>query len=268
MKGLNFFDRQSRKTLEGLVASHLSSEYHLPPRAAQTLCEDALVFGRLWGSQTRAAGQVLFHAVAIDEPAGKPLRECRMVEVRLTLRADADLELRRRQGLAALNRTLVARLCREAAEQEAVLSIEDLADLLRLSVATVKRYKQTLSAGGTPIKTRGDVADMGPALTHRDRIVKLFLQGYSESEVAQRTQHTLGCVEQYLADFLRISLLARDRYSPGETARLARLSKGKVQAHRRLLAELEADPFYQGALRRVLDIYRLQRAMKKGGAHR
>ena len=142
MKGFNFFDRQSRKTLEGLVASHLSSQYHLPPRAAQTLCEDALVFGRLWGKQTRAAGQVLFHAVAIDEPAGKPLRDCRMVEVRLTLRADSDLELRRTHGLAVLNRTLVVRLCGEALEQQAVLSIEDLADLLRLSVATVKRYRQ------------------------------------------------------------------------------------------------------------------------------
>jgi len=266
MKGFNFFDRQSRKTLEGLVASHLSSQYHLPPRAAQTLCEDALVFGRLWGTQTRAAGQILFHAVAMDEPAGKPLRECHMVEIRLTLRADGDLAFRRAHGLGALNRALVERLGREALEQGAVLSVEDLADLLRLSVATVKRYKQALSAAGTPIKTRGDVADIGPALTHRDHIVKLFLQGYSESEVAQRTQHTLGCVEQYLADFLRISLLLRDGYSPGETARLARLSKGKVQAHRRLLAELEADPFYQGALRRVLEIYRLRRVMKKGGA--
>jgi DNA-binding CsgD family transcriptional regulator len=266
MKGFNFFDRQSRKTLEGLVASHLASQYHLPPRAAQTLCEDALVFGRLWGSQTRAAGQILFHAVALDEPAGKPLRECRMVEVRLTLRADGDLTFRRTHGLGALNRALVERLSREALEQGAVLSIEDLADLLRLSVATVKRSKQALAAAGTPIKTRGDVADIGPALTHRDRIVKLFLQGYSESEVAQRTQHTLGCVEEYLADFLRISLLHGDGYSPGETARLTRLSKGKVQAHRRLLAELEADPFYQGALRRVLEIYRLRRVMKKGGA--
>lgn len=268
MKGFNFFDRQSRKTLEGLVASHLSSEYHLAPRAAQTLCEDALVFGRLWGNQTRAAGQVLFHAVAFDEPAGKPLRECRMVEVRLTLRADSDLTIRQKQGLAALHRTLVGRLCREAIEQGAVLSIEDLADLLRLSTATVKRYKQALAVADTPIKTRGDVADIGPALTHRDRIVKLFLQGYSESEVAQRTQHTLECVEQYLADFLRISLLTRDGYSAGETARLTRLSKGKVQAHRHLLAELDEDPFYQGALKRVLEIYRLQRTMKKGGAHR
>lgn len=179
------------------------------------MCEDALVFGRLWGTQTRAAGQVLFHAVAIGEPAGKPLRDCRMVEVRLTLRADRDLELRRTHGLAALNRTLVVRLCGEALEQQAVLSIEDL-------------------------------ADMGPALTHRDRIVKLFLQGFSESEVAGRTQHTLGCVEQHLSDFLRISLLHQDRYFPGETARLTRLSEGKVQGHLRLTL-LDPDDLVQAS---------------------
>lgn len=265
MKGFNFFDRQSRKTLEGLVASHLHNEYHLPPRAARTLCEDALVFVRLWGNQTRAPGQILFHAVAVDEPAGKPLCDCRMIEIRLTLRADADLELRRDQGLGALHRALVVRLCREAIEQGAVLTIEDIADLLRLSVATVKRYKLTLAAAGTPVKTRGDVADIGPALTHRQRIIKLFLQGYSETEVADRTQHTLGCVEDYIADFLRIGLLDQDGYSPGEIARLARLSKGKVQSHLQLLAELGQDSFYQGALQRVLEIYRLCRTMKKRG---
>ena len=224
-----------------------------------------MVFGRLWGNQTRAPGQILFHAVAIDEPAGKPLRDCRMVEIRLTLRTDSDLELRRAQGLGALHRALVARLCREAIEQGAVLTIEDIADLLRLSVATVKRYKQMLAAAGTPVKTRGDVADIGPALTHRQRIIKLFLQGYSETEVADRTQHTLGCVENYIADFLRIGLLDKDGYSPGEIARLARLSKGKVQAHLQLLTELGRDSFYQGALQRVLEIYRLCRTMKKGG---
>ena len=191
-----------------------------------------------------------------------------MVEVRLTLRADGDLALRRSQGLSSLNRTLVARVCREALEQGAVLSLEDVADLLRLSVATVKRYKQVLARAGTPVKTRGDVADIGPGVTHRDRIVKLFLQGYSESEVAQRTNHSLGCVEQYVYDFLRISLLAGDGYCSGETARLTRLSKGKVLAHRRLLAELQNDTFYQGALERVMEMYRLQRRMKKGGTAR
>ena len=112
------------------------------------------------------------------------------------------------------------------------------------SVSTVKRYKQTLAAAGTPVKTRGDVADIGPALTHRQRIIRQFLQGYSETEVADRTQHTLGCVEDYIADFLRIGLLGQDGYSPGEIARLARPSKGKAQAHLQLLAELGQDSFY------------------------
>jgi hypothetical protein len=41
-----------------------------------------------------------------------------------------------------------------------------------------KRHKQALAASGTPIKTRGDVAEIGPALLCRDCIVKLFLEGY------------------------------------------------------------------------------------------
>jgi len=265
MKVFTFFDRQGRKTLEALIANHLAAQYRLPPQAAKTLSQDAVVFGRLWAKRTREPGQILFHAVAIGEPPAKPLKDCRLVEVRLTLRHQSDLEFRRQHGLHALNRRIMLRIAREAIEQGAVLTNEDLADLLRLSIATVKRYKRQLALHGSPLRTRGDLADMGPASSHRDLIVKLFLQGFSESEIAARTSHCLKSVEAYIADFLRIALLQRDGYSHAHIARLTRLSKHKTQALLRLVQQLHSDHFYHHALQRVLDIYSLERAYKKGG---
>ena len=105
---------------------------------------------------------------------------------------------------------------------------------------------------------------MGPGSCHRVPIVELFLQGYSETETAQRTNHTLESVERYLYDFLRVSLLLSDGYKPGLAARIAHLSRGKVLAIKTLYERLSGDSFYQEPLSKVLEIYQLRRSLKKG----
>jgi DNA-binding CsgD family transcriptional regulator len=266
MKGYTFFDRQSRKSFEGLVVAHLQEEYRLPPLAARALTEDVMVFGRVWNVAVRGAGQVLYHAVEIGQPAGKPLRRCRMQQIRLTVHEPKDMEVRKERGLYGLTCELVSRLCREAVEQGTVLSVEDLSEVLHVSVATVKRIKKELVVQGRPAVTRGDVSDMGPGTTHRERIVKLYLQGYSETDIARRTNHSLGCTESYVRDFVRVSILGEDGYSPAEICRLAGLSAGKVRAHLDLYHRLSGDEFYEGALKRVISVHRLARGMTKKGA--
>ena len=73
-----------------------------------------------------------------------------------------------------------------------MLSIEDVACILHISESTVKRYKQALSRGGTPLILRGDTADMGPGTCHRVPIIELFLQGYAETEIAQHPYTSLN----------------------------------------------------------------------------
>ena len=42
--------------------------------------------------------------VALGEPAGKPIKYCRMVPVNLTIYHDEDLEVRQKHGIAAERR--------------------------------------------------------------------------------------------------------------------------------------------------------------------
>ena len=65
--------------------------------------------------------------------------------------------------LQPLRRHRILRLTKQAYEQDALLSYEDLAVLLTSSPATVKRDIRQLKQQGFFVMTRGAKHDMGPA---------------------------------------------------------------------------------------------------------
>jgi len=262
------FKRLENKTQQGLFAMHLENQYKLPPVAARTLSQDVVIWQNLFQPRNRGNGQIVHHAVKRGQPACKCIRDCELVEVKLTLIEDSDLPFQRDHGLQALNMRIMERICREAFDQNAVLSVEDVSFLLRLSESTVKRYRKTLLAAGRPLVMRGDNADMGPGTSHREAIVRLFIQGYSESDIALRTSHALESVEAYVRDFLRVALLGRDGYEPIRICGLTKLSKRKVWGILALYKELDANPDYSPALSNTLNIYELNRRFEKKGAPR
>ncbi|MBC8446345.1 MAG: DUF1670 domain-containing protein, partial [Chloroflexi bacterium] len=86
-------------------------------------------------------GQIFYSAVAFSEPAGKPLKECRLVRIKLTLYAPEDLKyLKKGQGgTPKLRRTRLFRLVFEAVDQGARLAQEDFVRLLGISRRSVVR---------------------------------------------------------------------------------------------------------------------------------
>lgn len=264
MKSNTLFDRLNPKSFDGLLTERLKSHYRLPPAAAQTISKDTIVLSNLFGHSTRKDGQVIYYAVKLGEPASKRIRDCQLLGVKLTIiDTTDDLKVLRDNGLYSLVKHVMARISKEAHEQGVVLSTEDISFLLKISPSTVKRYKKDLKLSGIDLVFRGDSADMGPASCHRDPVVKLFLQGYSETEIAQILKHQLEHVENYLYDFLRVSLLLRDDYPLGIISRITRLSKGKVKAISGLYKRLCDDPYFNAPLEAVLDIYELNRHLKK-----
>lgn len=263
MKPRSFFDRMSAKTPLSMLCAHLQEHYRLPPAAARALSADLVRYGQLAGQPRRADGQIVHQAVALGERPGKPLRDCQKVAVRLTLFAESDLARQREQGRAALTHTVMRRIAREAVSQGAALSVEDLAWLLRISPSTVKRHRHRSADPCGDLPLRGDLSDAGPGTTHRDPIVKLFLLGYTETEIALRCNHRLESVEAYVYDFLRVALLAQDRKVPGTICRLVNLSPSKVKAIVKLYHTLGKDPDFAEPLRHWLEIFALDRQMKK-----
>ena len=98
------------------------------------------------------ASQVTTRVPRADAPLGRPLREDEWIEVRWTINVPSDADV---TGAVQLRRLRILRLLEEAAAQGALPTVEQLAETLHCSVATLNRDIKTLRADGHEIHTRG-----------------------------------------------------------------------------------------------------------------
>lgn len=266
MKTRTFADRQSEKTIVGLLSTHLLKNYRLPPKAAETLCNDTVLLQSLFGNKSRAEGQIIYYATKIGESPGKPLKDCQMVPVVLSLMSPKDIEVRKRKGVRGLNIEIMKRITREAHAQGALLTLEDICNILHIGVATAKRYKKIIEGGREFLPLRGTYTDIGPGVSHKERIISLFLLGYPQTKIAEQTHHNLTSVERYLHDFIRVITMLDAHYKEGAIIRITRLSKKTVLSYTSLYKKYSRDPLYEEPLKRVIELYKLRRefAKKKG----
>jgi len=177
-------------------------------------------------------GQMRYECVAAGEGAGKPIRECRMVTVVLTLfDPKEDLTLLQRQGQAARRKSLVQRLTEEAREQGGLLSQEDLALLLHSDTRTIRRdIRELREKHGIFVATRGQIQDIGPGVSHKGVAIGHWLAGLEAVEVARRINHTLHAVERYIHTFCRVVFLARKGFHPLQIALTVGISSGGTRS--------------------------------------
>jgi biotin operon repressor len=150
-----------------------------------------------------------FLAISGDTPPGRPITECKREAINLTVDCADDLKALR-HGIAALRRSKIRRLTREAQEQGALLTQEDLARLLCASCSTIKRDIAQLRSEGVDVPTRGQIKDIGKGVSRKTQIVGDWLAGYTFSQIKHRRWHSIHSIERYCADFA-CGTLARAR---------------------------------------------------------
>lgn len=92
--------------------------------------------------------------------------------------------------------------------------------------------------------TRGLVADMGPALSHADKIVRLFMDGYTETEIVRRTGHTYDSIERYLLDFARLVYLAEQVLPLPAIRKVLGFSRRLVEKYLNLYREFSGPDYF------------------------
>jgi hypothetical protein len=193
------------------------------------------------------SGQTCFECVAIGEGAGKPIRECRMQSVALTL---FDLRGDRAEcpdpGAQALRQHRIQRLTEEARDQGGLLSQEDLALLLCSDVRTIRRdIRRIRQAHGIFVATRGQIKDIGPGVSHKGVAIRHWLEGMEPVEIARRINHTLKAVERYIHTFCRIVYLRRKAFHEYQIALTVGISTGSVNSHLEIYEGHRAKPEFQ-----------------------
>ena len=187
-------------------------------------------------------GQIRYSCVNSAEPPGKPIKECQMVTVALTLfQAEDDRELppNDKAGSIETRWRRLLRISDEAREQGGLLSQEDLSKLLMSDVRTIRRDIAELKKGGIVVPTRGTVKDIGPGVTHREIAVRLWLEGKEPTEIARHIHHSIKATENYLEKFKRVAYLRRKGFTEFETSRTVGISVNAARTFLALYCEFE-----------------------------
>jgi predicted transcriptional regulator len=238
-------DRLRVKHPENTLHQKLRDEVGLCPAQADKALEIFLEHARINYDESRPPGQILRTVVSAVEPAGKPIKHCQTLEVRLTVDHRLDAEIQRRNGTVALRRAKVLRLCWEAYEQGGLLSYEDLAAILGLDQSSIQRMVKALRPVVGLVPTRGAMHDMGRAPSHKEPIGRLLCRGYSYTEITAMTGHTEGSIDRYALDLGRVIALSEQGAAPNDIRIICDLSETAVECYLRLYREHDTDEFRQ-----------------------
>lgn len=208
-------ERLEAKSPEEAIIEQIAQDFNLAPFMAKTQFEQMRRYFERFLGLERDVGEMTILAVSVEAPPGRPLTECQQVPVNLTLNSPDDLEAMR-HGIGALRRGKIQRLTREAQDQGALLTQEDLARLLCASRSTIKRDIAQLRSEGVDVPTRGQIKDIGRGVSHKTRIVGDWLAGYTFSKIKKRRWHALGSIERYCMGFQRVARLHDHGLSVGE----------------------------------------------------
>lgn len=231
-----FFDKSSLHSIQ----VELQTGYNLSPVEAEVL---ARRLQQLVDEQTgfaRQQGQITYQAIAVEEPAGKPLAACRKIPVHLTLTTEEDAQVWAREGPEALRRVRVHRLVLEALLQGGALSQEDLACLMGVSRKTIQRIFAFYREQGQALPSRGEIQDMGRGASHKVPAIRRYVRDLSFSRIShQLGRHGIATLARYLRHFSLVMILEDQGLTPGQMQSVIGVSENLVEQYRQLYAELD-----------------------------
>jgi len=249
------------KTCEQLFANMITAGTNCSPFESEIIVEKAkevFAIGEHAEGNILQPGQMVWTAIALDEPPGKPLKECKLRRIVLThLAPKEDAEVRRKFGPTAKRKQQIQRMSDEARQQGALLTQEDLAEILDTDVRTIRRDIQELREQGLLVPTRGQQKDIGPGVTHRVRTLQLFLEGKESTEIARQLKHSLTAIERYIDTFCRIVYCQRKFRNNLQTALVVGVSVSAVNTYLEVHTQACEDSRYREKIAQIEERGRL-----------
>jgi len=223
--------RLTVKTPQQRFQCLLEQEFGVAPRIAQDLAEqaEACFAGR---SGRLQAGQVRVILARREARTGQVLCETETTEVVWTVDAgQKDRVVWQEGGRRVLRQHRIRRLLKEALDQGAVATQEDVAQVLHVSPRTIKRDFAELEAAGVYLPSRGHVHSVGRGQTHKAQIIARWLRGETYDQLTLHTHHSATSIQHYIQTFVRVVQLHEQGCSESDIALLLQLSTFLVQEY-------------------------------------
>jgi hypothetical protein len=253
-------DAPSRQENEGKIEFDLRTDFGMSPvkvRAVRQIYDEL----KSTLSERREENTVIYWAVSASEPAGKPLEVCSLVPVKLTLIEEGDVPDPKKDPdfnrVSEMKYRKAVRYATQAKYCGGYLTYSDLGYLLGIHPAAISELVQKQRKIVIPL--RGAECDIGRGITHRREIIKLFMEVYTETQIAARTGHSYESIENYIKEFGTVLLLKEQGLSVPLIRKVTGRSTRLIGAYLELLKEYSG-PEYAFRLNYVRQI-----AQKDGG---
>jgi hypothetical protein len=224
----NFFDKEFPRTFGPVIRQKM----------AEKIVE--LVDQQLPHKDHLRPGQCVWNAVSIHTRPDSP--HCRMVPVILTLVAPSDIDqLANGTHMSVIARQSIARVCREAFEQGAVLSMRDIGLLVWRCNANISDMREKWeSEQKTTLPHVGTIQDFGTCISHKTSIIrKVVYEGKDPRKAADETKHSQRAVDRYLKDFHRVRICYEHMPDANFVMRTTGLTKHLVNQYISIIIENE-----------------------------
>ena len=214
----------------------------------------------------RADGDIIYWAISANEPAGKPLEVSKLVPATLTYYDPSDMpspEVNRDiNRVSDIKFRKVVRLATQAKVCGGYLTYADLGYLLGIHSEAISRLVKANSKIVVPL--RGSSCDIGQGITHRRKIIGLYLEMHTETEIVSRTGHSYESIENYINEFAKVFVL----YERGMPLPLIRRVTGRsirlVSAYIELIKEYSG-PEYAFRFSHLRKIFKTHNLKKNNG---
>jgi hypothetical protein len=203
------FGSAQKRFLQSSIEIFLDREFpkSFGPLIRQKLAEKIvdLVNQQLPRKDYLRPGQCVWNAVSIASRPNSPDR--RLIPVILTLVDPSDVrQLARGTRMSVIAQQSIARICREAFEQGALLSMRDIGLLVWRGNAVISKIREKWEDDQkTTLPHVGTIHDFGTCISHKTSIVrKVVYEGKDPRRAADETKHSQRAVDRYLKDFHRV----------------------------------------------------------------
>lgn len=238
------FGSARKRFLQSSIESFLENEFPrtFGPVIRQKIAEKIvdLVNQQLPAKDHLRPGQCIWNAVSTTSRPNSPNRK--LVPVILTLVDSNDAEqLAAGTPMSVIARQSIARICREAFEQGALLSMRDIGLLVWRSNAHISVIRKKWEANQqTSLPHVGSIQDFGTCISHKTTIIrKVVYEGKDPRRAADETKHSQRAVDRYLKDFYRVKTCYEYMPDIDFITRTTGLSKHLVKQYMSIIEENE-----------------------------
>lgn len=258
-----YFNRRQIKSSEGEFIWELENSYELSPKISSSILITAKEC--LLREYDLREGQIEVTIIEIEQRAGKVIEKMEKKKVRLTIdNGIEDIEIIKEFGRISLRQIKIQRITEEAIEQEGVLSQEDLAKYLSCTVRTIQRDIKEIKKKGIEIVTRGYLHNIGRGQTHKVKIIGMYLDGQTYSEIKLKTRHSAGAIKRYLESFTKV-LMAQKRgvYRIKDISVVTGISEALVKQYSELIKVSKKDKTRKENLQLLIERSGYREGVKK-----